>query len=130
MTNRNQPMADERQHDVIDPDNRCCAPLDCAYTPSRVRLILAVIRHLVQHGDDPGEAASSALGSKGDGRSPGASPGSDATRHAQLVWDVQRAQKALGGRASAEAISAWLCPFVADERGCQAGARLGEARPG
>ena len=64
-------------------------------------------------GFDAGEAASSALGSSGDGRSPGASAGSDTTRHAARVWDVQQAIAA--GCHTVEAISARLCPFAADD---------------
>ncbi len=95
---------------VVQPE-RCCQPGQCAYTPGRVRAILWLIRTARANGQDPGEAASAVFGSKGDGRSSGASAGSDTVRHATLVWDVQQAVRDLGGRPSAEAISARLCPY-------------------
>lgn len=99
---------------VVKPE-RCCPVSMCAYTPSRVRAILWLIRTARANGQDPGEAASAVFGSKGDGRSSGASAGSDTVRHATLVWDVQQAAREIGGRPSAEAISAKLCPFGADD---------------
>jgi hypothetical protein len=100
---------------LMNVAERCCPLGQCAYTPSRVRAVLRVIRVARERGEDPGELASTMLGSKGDGRSPGASAGSDTTRHAGAVWDVQQAIKAIGGRPSPEAISDRICPFGADD---------------
>lgn len=94
---------------VLRQPERCCQPGNCAYTPSRVRTILSYIRHLREHGDDPGEAAASSRG--GDGGAGGASGGSGLAHGAARVWDVQQAQRAIGGRPSAEAIAARLCPY-------------------
>lgn len=99
---------------IAQPD-RCCQPGNCAYTPGRVRAILLVIRVARERGEDPGELAPTILGSKGDGRSPGASAGSDTNRYASLVVDVQEAIREIGGRPSAEAISATLCRFAAED---------------
>lgn len=93
---------------------RCCPVGQCAYSVRAVRNILAVIRDAPRWGDDPGEAASAALAGKGEGRT-GVSAGSDNVRHATLVWDVQQAIRAIGGRPSAEAISERLCPFGATD---------------
>lgn len=94
---------------------RCCQPGNCAYTPGRVRLILLVIRVARERGEDAGELAATILASKGEGRSPGPSAGSDANRYATLVADVQCAVAQIGGRPSAEAISARLCPYGNDD---------------
>lgn len=94
---------------------RCCAPLNCAYTPGRVRAILLVIRTARERGEDPGELAPTILASKGEGRSPGASAGSDTARYAQAIWDVQQAIAAIGGRPSVQAISERLCRFAVED---------------
>lgn len=99
---------------VVQPE-RCCQPGNCAYTPSRVRAILNIIRVARERGEDAGELAATILGTKGDGRSPGASAGSDTTRYAGAVWDVQQAIRAIGGRPSAEAISDRLCRFAQED---------------
>lgn len=99
---------------AVGQPERCCPVGQCAYRPDRVRRILLVLRVARAHGYDPGELAATILGSKGDGRSQGASAGSDANRYATLVADVQQAIRALGGRPSAEAIGAWLCPYGGD----------------
>lgn len=91
---------------------RCCRPGQCAYTPSRVGYYLSVIRDLTEYGADVGEAAESALTSKGEGRSGAAPGGSGLAHNAVRVWDVQQAQAALGPRASAEAIARRLCPYA------------------
>ena len=102
---------------VLQQSERCCPVGQCAYSPSKVRAILSVIRHLREFGEDPVEGAESALGTKGDGRSPGASAGSDTSRHGTRVIDVLAAQQAIGGRPSAEAISERLCPFGVNDEG-------------
>ena len=91
---------------------RCCLPGQCAYTPSRVGYYLSVIRDLTEYGADVGEAAESALTSKGEGRSGAAPGGSGLAHNAVRVWDVQQAQSQLGKGASAEAIARHLCPFA------------------
>ena len=99
---------------VVQPE-RCCQPGQCAYSVSRVRSILLVIRVARERGEDAGELAATILGTKGDGRSPGASAGSDTVRYASLVWDVQQTIRQIGGRPSAEAISARLCRYGAED---------------
>lgn len=91
---------------------RCCPPGSCAYTPSRVGYYLAVIRHLTEYGEDAGEAAESALASKGEGRSGAAAGGSGLAHGAVRVWDVQQARAQLGRGASAEQIARRLCPYA------------------
>lgn len=100
---------------VVQPE-RCCPTGQCAYTPGRVRALLSVMRHLQQFGEDVSEAAESALANKGEGGVRGQlEGGAGAARYALRIWDVQQARAAIGGRPSAEAISAKLCPYGEDD---------------
>ncbi len=91
---------------------RCCPQGQCAYRPSLVRVYLSHIRAATLHGEDPGEAADAALGSKGEGGVGSTGGGSGLAHNAVRVWDVQQAQARLGRGASAEAIAKVLCPFA------------------
>ena len=91
---------------------RCCPPSQCAYRPSMVRVYLSHIRAATAHGEDPGEAADAALGSKGEGGVGSTGGGSGLAHNAVRVWDVQQARAKLGRGASAEAIARCLCPYA------------------
>lgn len=110
-------MTERRQLDVITgpaSTEPCCLPGLCAYRPEMVAAYLGLIAALEAAGEDPGEAAASALSNKEGGRPPASGGGSGLAHISERIWDIQGALRELGVSArSADpaAVGGRLCPW-------------------